>query len=436
MNNVRNNSELNKTTSFAAIGRLFLFLCLFSFVSSSVFAEKIHLDVSASDVRKIAVAVPGFKDKGSGVVTEEGRSLAKLLAKALEFHGFIKIVDLPPNSEQPAQGVDFVVAGEYGMEDGKFLVEAKLQDVVENKMLAGKRFKGDKSQKNEIILSLADAIIKEFTGEPGVSKTSIVYISDENGGKDVYIQDVMGLKKRQVTRHKYLCVSPRVSPDGNFLVYTTFHRGNQDLYITDLRQSKLTRSLSRRKGMNLAPAFSPDGQSMVVTLSKDGNPDLYLMDRKGRIIERLTSGAGINVSADFSPDGKSIVFVSDRSGKPQIYIMNLVNKQTRRLTFSGTENSEPSWSPKGDKIAYTGRTGGKYHIFTIDVSGGEPVQITSGWGDYESPDWSPDGRQLVLSRKRQGKAEICTISANGGVERVLWGGNGNQLSPRWVNKLY
>ncbi|NCC94865.1 MAG: hypothetical protein EOM10_16635, partial [Opitutae bacterium] len=168
------------------------------------------------------------------------------------------------------------------------------------------------------------------------------------------------------SRHNALCVSPRFSPDGNFLAYSTYHRGNQDLYITDLRQNKTTSALSRRKGLNLAPAFANDGRTMVVTLSKGGTPDLYTIDRKGNIIEQLTSHAGINVSPSFSPDGQSMAFVSDRSGKPNVYVMNMASRQVQRLTFKNSENSEPAWSPKGDEIAFTGLQGGTYQLFVMD----------------------------------------------------------------------
>ena len=416
---------------------LFIVL-LFIFNIAPAYAERIYIDISAPDVRKLVVAIPAFKDQGSGDTDSvTGRDMAKLLSRALDFHGFVQVADpkvygSATTADWKKYGVDFVVRGHFIKRGTELLVEGRLEDITDNRVLSGRRYKGQVVQWDDMILRLADGLVKEFTGVPGISRTSIAYISDKGGVKDVFISDVLGRNHRQVTRHRFLCVSPRFTPDSNFLAYTTYHRGNQDLYITDLRQDKVTRSLSRRKGMNLAPAFSPDGRTMVVTLSKDGSPDLYLMDREGKVIERLTSGAGINVSADFSPDGKSLVFVSDRSGQPQLYIMNMKTRAVQRMTFDGKENSEPSWSPKGDLIAYTGRVGGRYHIFTIKPEGGRPTRLTSAWGDYESPDWSPDGKQLVFSRQRNGHSEIMTMFASGKGMRVLFSLEGNQTSPRWA----
>lgn len=418
---------------------LALFLVFF-FTANTAFGQRVYLDITASDVRKIVVAIPPFQDQATGSVNPVmGKDIADLLGRALEFHGFARVVDPATygsgsSVDWKGYGVDFVIKGKFTRSGKKLILEGRLQDVAENRLLAGRRYNGQLDQQNDMVLRLADALVKEFTGEPGISRTSIAYVSNETGAKEVFLGDVMGLGRRQITRHKHLCVSPRFTPDGHFLAYTTYHRGNQDLYITDLRQNRITRPLSRRKGMNLAPAFSPDGRTMIVTLSKDGSPDLYLMDRKGKILKRLTARTGINVSPCFSPDGRSLVFVSDRSGQPQLYIMNMGNNKVQRLTFAGQENSEPCWSPKGDKIVYTGRIDGHYQLFVIDPQSGRASQVTSEWGDFESATWSPDGKQLVFSRRRNGHSEICTIFTNGKGMRVLFPLKGNQSYPRWSRR--
>ncbi len=403
-------------------------------------AERVYLDITASNVRKVVVAIPPFVEKESGQADDRGGKMAALMARGLDFHGFVKVIDPSrygniQDADWNAIGVDYVIRGGYQQTSQGLVIEGRLLDVAENKMLSGRRYRGAVSQRDDMVLRFSDAVIGEFRGEPGISRTSIAYISDASGFKEVYISDVLGRKQRQVTRHRHLCVSPRFTPDGHFLAYSTYHHGNQDLYITDLRQNKITRALSRRRGMNLAPAFAPDGKTMVVTLSKGGRPDLYLLDRKGKIISQLTRNNGINVSPSFAPDGQSLAFVSDRTGRPQVYVMDMATRKVQRLTFQGTENSEPAWSPKGDLIAYTSLVGGHYHIFTIAATGGgTPRQVTSGWGDFESPTWSPDGEQLAFSRRRNGHSVICAMLKNGTGMRVLFSPPGNQSYPQWSGR--
>ncbi|PIE60102.1 MAG: Tol-Pal system beta propeller repeat protein TolB [Desulfobulbus propionicus] len=405
-------------------------------LSATYANDKVYIDIPATGIRKLVVAVPFFSTGNSPVGTKAGKDMADLLGKALEIYGVIELVNPDryggsKEADWKAMGADYVIMGKYTADNDKLTVEGQIFDVADSRLLSGKRYKGGLKQRDDMVLRLADALIEEFTGSPGISRTSIAYISDATRKKEVYVADVLGRSERQVTKHRHLCVSPRYTPDGNLLAYTTYHRGNQDLYITDLRQAKVTRSLSRRRGMNLAPAFSPDGKTMVVTLSKNGSPDLYLMNRKGKILQQLTSRAGINVSASFSPDGKFIVFVSDRSGKPQLYVMNMFNRQVRRLTYKRPENSEPVWSPRGDLIAFSGLVGGQYQLFVMDSSGNNEHQLTSSWGDYESPTWSPDGKMLAFTRTRNGRSDICIMNKNGKNLRVMLPFKGNKSYPQW-----
>ena len=422
------------------INKIILICSLFTLLLGSFSfarAERVYLDITAQDVRKVVVAVPWFTSS-SGSTGEQAKSMAELLAKGLEFHGFVEVIDPQryggrSDADWKMLGADYVVMGKYEILDSGMMVEGRLLDVGEDRMLSGKRYRGSLKQQDDMVLRLCDALVEEFTGEKGISRSRVGFVSDTSGPKEVYVSNVLGLDMRQITRHKHLVVSPRFSPDGTHLAYSSYHSGNQNLYLTDLQQNQVTRVISRRKGMNLAPAWAPDGKSMIVTLSKDGSPDLYRIDRQGKLLKRLTERAGINVSPSWSPDGKSIAFVSDRSGTPQVYIMNVKKGSVKRLTFEGSENTEPSWSPKGDQIIYTGRRDRSYQIFVINPN--DPLsakQVSSGSGEFETPTWSPDGKQIAFSRRKDGKQQICAMLKDGRDIRVLFDVPGNQTYPQWT----
>jgi len=422
-----------------------LILLLSAIVSLNLFSPagagaRVYLDITSADMKKLSVAIPAFIDPASPGVTEKGQKMADLVAKALTFHGFISVV--PASSYQnnreanwTSLGVDYVVFGSYGNEGGEMVLEGKVMDTKGDKMLGGKRYRAPWSKDRAFLLKLSDEVIFQLTGEQGVSNTKIAFVSDQTGKKEIFLADVLGDSMRQVTRHNGLAISPRFSPDGGRLAYTSYHRGNPNLYITDLSQDKTTKAISWQKGLNMAPAWSPDGQSLITTLSKDGNSDLYLMTTAGNILNRLTNNEGISCSASWSPDGKRFAFVSDRTGTPQVYIMDAGSRQTQRLTYSGKENTTPSWSPKGDLIVYTGLTDNGYQLFTISPEGGEPTQLTQYWGNYESPSWSPDGRQIVLVRTRGEQKELCRIFLKGQGLTSLFPMKGSQTYPQWSPRL-
>jgi len=401
-------------------------------------AARIVIDITSAELKKVPVAVPYFINPEQTDKDDEGRGreMAALLSKGLAFHGFLEVI--PPSSYGGGQendwlgmGADFAVLGKYFDEENGLKLEIRLLDISTGRMIMGRRYRGAIDKQRTMLLKFCDEIIKKMTGEKGVSLTSIAFVSEKDGVKEIYLTDVFGDNLRQITRHNKLAVSPRFTTDGKFLSYTSYHRGNPNLYLTELSQNKITTPISQRQGLNMAPAWAPDGRTMAITLSTDGNPDLYLMDIDGNILQRLTTDEGINVSPTWSPDGSQLAFVSDRSGTPQIYVMNVKSRSVRRITYLGNYNTSPAWSPKGDLIAYSGHYEGKYHIYVISPEGTRPTRLTRYWGDHESPRWSPDSRQIVFSRKRDHETQICAIFRNGAGERVLFDWEGNESLPQW-----
>lgn len=408
-------------------------------------AKTVHMTISSPDARKIVFAVPWFLNSDIADKKQQfGKNLAATLASALEFHGIIDIVPTGEymgsrNSDWKSLGVDFTVLGQYTISKDTLKMEMRLLDVSAGDTLVGKSYTGPSSRVNDMLFKFADTVINELTGKPGIASTQIAFVSQpiDKFEKEVFITDILGKKLRQVTRHRNLVVSPRFSPDGNYLTYSSYHSGNQNLYVTDLRQSKTTRALSRRKGINLAPAWSPNGRQLVVTLSSEGNPDLFLIDNEGVIIKQLTRRTGINVSPTYSPDGKYIVFVSDRSGKPQLYLMELATGNTRRITYQGTENAEPSWSPTENLVVYSSLRNGIYQLCVVDpFKEGSSVQITEDQTHHESPTWSPDGNQVIFAKRDGNLHKIYGIMKNGMFQRQLFSLPGSQTYPRWSVKNY
>jgi TolB protein len=421
---------------------VFTFFLFVSFLfSNTVQAKDItYLDITSPGVRKINIAVPWFVNNTQpSSLQVYGKKLADTLGKALAFHGIFSLIpheqyNKAQDADWKSLGADFVVLGNYNLSPQGVQMEIRLLDVAGGDMLMGKRYNGSRNHEQKMLFKFADSVIKEMTGQNGISSSKIAFVSDKNGFKEVYTTDILGKETKQITRHKNLVVSPRFLPGGRYLTYTSYHSGNQNLYITDLNQSKTTRPISRRKGMNLAPAWSPDGQKMILTLSKDGNPDLFMCNRKGKIIKQLTRRSGINVSPSWSPDGKKIVFVSDRSGRPQIYIMQLNSGKVQRISFKGHENAEPNWSPEGDLIAYSSLINNSYQIFTIAAqSGSTPRQVTTGAGHHESPVWSPDGKQILFSYRSGKSQKVYAVLKNGTHMRQLFDIKGNQTYPQWTS---
>jgi TolB protein len=421
---------------------LIVFFCSLLFANDSLAEVIILPPIGSASSRKVPLAVPDFFDKRNpGRVQPSAKEMAKLLSRALDFHGFFRLIPKKSYGGSHDQdwrqlGAEFVVIGQYDMDSVGIKLELRLLNVHENRMILGRRYRGKWIKNKQVVLKFCDDVISKLTGERGISSSKISYISDETGYKEVFVADVMGENIRQITHHRGIVASPRFSPDVKKLTYTSYHHNNPDLYLTELSENnKFTRAISRRKGLNFAPSWMPDGRKMIICLKSESGTDLFMMTTKGKKLAKMTNDSGSNVSPSISPNGKQVAFVSDRSGRPQIYVMDIRTKAVKRITYKGTYNSEPNWSPKGDWIVYTGRYRGNNHLFLIKPKGGSPRRLTNSGGDHETPCWSPDGRQIVFSFSRKNEKRLCRIFKNGTGKKTLFNLSGKQKSPQWSARV-
>jgi len=403
--------------------------------------------------RSYPIAVSPLKDQSDrGAGAKLAVEFADIVAHDLDLAGLFKIIDRSAYIEPAdttgitAEQINFdnwsvigalaLVKGSVQLVGNDLTVEARLFDVYQRRQLVGRRYRGDTpTQIRRIANRFADEIMAQFTGERGPFDSRIAFVSTRGGRfKNLYVMSLDGGDLLQVTSGKTLDLSPSWSPDNRSLLYTSYKRGNPDLYSLDLIASRETR-LSAESGLNLGGKWAPDGSRLAVTLEDKGNPDIFLLDREGKVIRRLTDNWGIDVSPSWSPDGQRLAFCSDRSGAPQIYVVNADGTGVRRVSTEGNYNTSPAWSPKGDRIAYTGRGGGRFNVFTVKPDGSDTQQLTSGQGSNEDPSWAPDGRYILFSSTRTGAALLYVMDRTGTSQIALTHGSGDDTSPTWSRWL-
>ena len=408
-----------------------------------------YVDISQPFLRKIPIAVPFFKKVSSGHETDQlSKSASDLLAETLEFTGYFKFIDreaflVNPQTDAAFASVNFhdwtsigaelLVTGGVQVQDNLVEIELRLYDTFKEKLLVGKRYKGNIADERRIIRRFCSEVIYTLTGDRGIFDTEISFVSTGSGNKEIYTCEFDGYNPRQLTHTKSITLSPAWSSDGEWIAYTSYEKGKPDLYIKNLRENR--GYVVAKKGINTTPAWFPNKFELAATLSFSDDPEIYLLTGTGKIIKRLTYNKGIDVSPTWSPDGKSIAFVSKRSGTPQIYIQNVDSGQVKRLTFQGRYNTQPAWSPKGDKMAYSGMENGHNDIFVIGFDGQDPIQLTHNEGDNESPSWSPDGNLIVFASTREGPSRIYAMTSYGTDQRRLLSLKGRQTEPKWSPRM-
>jgi TolB protein len=302
--------------------------------------------------------------------------------------------------------------------DDQLTVGCYLFDINERREVARKGFRVPVREWRRAAHRCADVIYTGLTKRSGIFDTRIVYVAESGQRtarqKRLAIMDADGSNHNFLTSGSATVVDPSISPDGDYVAYTSFEGRTPHVRIAETTggaDRPLLTGLPPR--LSFSPVFSPDGQRILFSMAVDGNTDLYVVNAGGGAPQRLTSTPGSDTSGSFSPDGSQIVFASDRSGTPQLYVMNADGSGQRRISFGPGRYGAPAWSPSGDLIAFS--RGG---IGVMTSAGRDERMLTSNSLD-EGPSWGPSGLDLVFHRSdpARGRTSLMFVSVSGGEPR-------------------
>jgi TolB protein len=375
---------------------------------------EVKIGVKASGTMKSPLELEAFRFTGGlGGPANDARAVAR---RDFELCGLFSVADVEaaggrPDAD-PARSGAVRIAGQVEPHAAGLQFTGEAFDLGTGESVLRRAYTGERGETRRMLHRFADDVLEALTGERGIASTQIAYVRQDGKVKELWVSDYDGANARQLTHDRSIALSPTWAPWGSEICFTTFKRGNPDLYLFDMTRGA-SYPFSTRPGPNSAPCYSPDGKWIACTLYRDGNAEVYLISRDAQTARRLTRNDRIDTSPSFSPTGREIVFTSDRSGSPQVYAMDVDGLNQRLLTIEGSYNDSPQWSPKGDRIVYAARHDGVFDVVVMGVDGSAPVQITYDAGHNENPRWSPDGRKILFSSTREGKRQIYMMNPDG-----------------------
>ena len=412
--------------------------------------ERIQIEVESGSGRGYQVAVQSFLPRRGGFTHSEPFHSA--LVGGLNFSGALEVVDeaafLEPRQTASLRGridcanwrgigADGLVQGILEVRGRELVATYRVWDTVRCRLQGSVTESRRALRERELLArSIADEIVRRFTGKRGVSYPKIAFVSDGDGqgNKEIYLMEADGGNQHAVTDNGSINLFPSWAPDGRSLVYTSFKSGRSDIWKI-YRGSIPGHPLLAERAEKFRAVFDARSGRLGLVMSRGGNTDLYSVDASGAGLERLTGSRSIETSPSFSPDGRRMAFVSDRGGAPQVYLKDLGTGEERRLTFRGGYNSSPAWSPTGEWIAYTARTSGGFDLYLIDPDTGFTTPLVVHPRSDEAPSWSPDGRKIAFSSTRRGRQEIYRIDVDGRNLVRMTARFGNSSHPAWSGFL-
>ena len=238
------------------------------------------------------------------------------------------------------------------------------------------------------------------------------------------------------------------------LAFASFAPQNAEIFIQqDGGEAKV---LAPHSALDFNPTLSPDNQWVVFTSNRTGSSDLYRVRTDGSRLERLTDHRSYDDQAAVAPDGRRVAFVSTRDGAANIWVLDLQNRKLRQLTRERAGSFRPAWSPDGKWIAFSSdRTskGVKQNFVTLHSTelyvmrsdGSDTKRVTGSASFAGSPSWSPDGKSLAFHQaslkevwgiasvlRLPSSTQISVIDLATGSQRPLTSGSGERFSPRWL----
>lgn len=260
-----------------------------------------------------------------------------------------------------------------------------------------------------------DVAVKATSGLKGFFASKLAFISNRTGKDEVYVGDLFMGEVKQLTRDNTHALTPRWSPDGTKLIYTSYFRNFPDIYLINLQNNDRTRFVGFQ-GTNSGARFSPNGQRVVMVLSGEGVPEIYVSPASGKPVTRLTRSDAVKSSPCFSPDGSRIVYASEPG--PKLYIMSAGGGGGQIIGggLATTYCAEPDWSV-GDpnKIAYTFREpSGRFQIAVHDLGTAKSEKVSKAPYDGVEPCWLADGRHLIYTARAAGSRSLFILDTKNG----------------------
>jgi Tol biopolymer transport system component/serine/threonine protein kinase len=252
-------------------------------------------------------------------------------------------------------------------------------------------------------------------------------------GADVWVTDWQRGATTRLTLDPADDINPVWSPDGLRVAFTTYRKGNADIYVKNANGVGAETPLLDSPANEAVEDWSKDGRYLAYKLGQDAHDDIYVFSLADKKSIPVVQGAFRKDEPQFSYDGKWIAYTSDESGAFQVYVIEFPGGKERHQV-STTGGGQPRWRQDGKELYYKASDGG---VMAVDVQigarveSGVPHRLFNLFTSVTSLDpvrhqWSvtPDGQRFFIRYPNSGTLTGGGRGTGGGVAFIYQAGGG------------
>ena len=241
---------------------------------------------------------------------------------------------------------------------------------------------------------------------------SVLFFSNRNGTYDIFRQPIDETTARALVENKRYKIRPRMSPDGNWVLYYDppgINNWNERVRIARVPLAGgPTETVMEEQGLYVFRCTRPPANRCITGVLHPKELIVYSLDPiKGRGPELVRIPVNADVEApnlDLSPDGTSIAFISLNMFAGKIRVISLLDGSQRDVDVKGWNSlNHINWAADSKGWYVSSELALASTLLYVDLSGNptillrEPGFFTEIWGIP-----SPDGKHLAFLRFNSG----------------------------------
>ncbi|MEP6995504.1 MAG: CehA/McbA family metallohydrolase [Acidobacteriota bacterium] len=250
---------------------------------------------------------------------------------------------------------------------------------------------------------------------------------------------------------------PDWSPDGRFILYTSYRNDALELWILDLGDGRAS-ALVANGAVNLDARWSPDGSRIAYVSTADkglwhvfllpvsggkaaGDPVRLTEERDSQLPRYYYSKFDQYLSPAWSPDGRELLLVSNRAdvwGSGGIWRMEARPGAPMRPIRREETNwkGHPDWARDGRRVVYSSYLGRQRNqLWLASADGGHPFELTYCDCDHTRPRWSPEGRRIAFVSNEGGNVSLRVVAVPGGAASTVVAEKRRYVHPQGALKV-